>query len=411
MSSSKCRFMKKISFTALAMTFAFPAFAADANPVTVGTSGSFKFYGNLDNGIEVVNNVGATKNTVVRVPTTTGSTPSNLGIDLSKDVGSGFKAVGKAEMGFYIDTAVSGQAGKLFGRQLYVGIDSEYGAITVGRQNTMLYWGLQAGDLLGPNIYGLGSIDPYVPNARADNAVAWRGKFGGFSLGALFSTGRDGTSGALTSSAGTVPQSGNCNGEHPTNVQECREYSLGARYDDQDKKFGIALAGDRLNGGFGATYGFNNGVGGPGTALTNSSDTDTRTTLNGYYKLDALRLGVGVLDRKVKTAAASVKQDTTWLQADYTIEKWVLAGGYFHVSNNDQNTGANFLALRGIYNFDDQLSTYLTLGHMDNTATSGYSASGGGAFANQAWSGPTAVASTVAGVKQTGTMLGVRYRF
>ena len=53
MSSSKNRFMKKISFTALAMTFAVPAFAADANPVTVDTSGSFKFYGNLDSGVEV----------------------------------------------------------------------------------------------------------------------------------------------------------------------------------------------------------------------------------------------------------------------------------------------------------------------------------------------------------------------
>jgi predicted porin len=411
MSSSKSRFMKKVSFTALAMTFAIPAFAADANPVAVNTSGSFKFYGNLDNGIEMVNNVGAAKNTVVRVPTTTGSTPSAVGIDLSKDVGSGIKAVGKAEMGIYIDTAVSGQAGKLFGRQLYVGIDSEFGSITVGRQNTMLYWGLMAGDLLGPNIYGLGSIDPYVPNARADNAVAWRGKFGGLSLGALFSTGRDGTSGALTSSAGTVPQSGNCNGEHPTNVQECRAYSVGVRYDDPDKKFAISAAGDRLNGGFGATYGFNNGVGGPGIALSNSSDTDTRTTLNGFYKLDALRLGVGVLDRKVKTAATSVKQQTSWLQADYSIEKWVLAGGYFHISNSDQKTSANYFALRGTYNFDDQLSSYVTLGQMSNDSTSAYSASGGGAFTNQAWSGPAAVASTVAGVKQTGTMIGVRYRF
>ena len=182
-----------MSFTALATAFAVPAFAADANPVAVNTSGSFKFYGALDNGIEVVNNVGASKSTEVRVPSTTGSAPTAIGIDLSKDVGSGIKAIGKAEMGIYLDQGTSGQGAKLFGRQAYVGIDSGIGAFTVGRQNTMLYWGLMPGDLLGPNIYGLGSIDAYVPNARADNAVAWRGKFGGLGLGALYSFGRDGS--------------------------------------------------------------------------------------------------------------------------------------------------------------------------------------------------------------------------
>jgi predicted porin len=407
MSSSRNQFINKIAITALAMTFAFPAFAADANPTIVGTSGSFKFYGALDSGVEMVNNVGPTRAKVIRVPSSTASAPNAFGMDMSKDVGSGIKAVAKAEMGIYLDTAISGQAGKLFGRQAYVGIDSDYGSVTVGRQNNMLYWGLMAGDLLGPNIYGLGSIDPYVPNARYDNSVAWRGKFGGLGLGAAYSFGRDGTTTSAT--AGTVPQSGNCNGEFAADIQACRALSVMARYDDQDKRFGISAATDRLNGGVDATYAFNNGVGGPGIALAQSSDTDNRKTLNGYYKLDALRLGVGRLHRQVKTANPLVKQDTTWLQADYTMEKLVLGGGFFHVSNAVQNTRANFLALRATYNFDDQLSTYVTLGRMSNSANAAYSASGGGAF--NAPGVPPAPTPMAIGMTQTGTMVGVRYRF
>lgn len=399
MSSSKNHFMKKLSFTALAMTFAFPAFAADANPVTVNTSGSFKFYGNLDSGVEYVNNVGASKGTVIRVPSTTGTFPSNLGIDLSKDLGS-VKAIAKAEMGYYVDAGNSGQGGKLFGRQLYVGVDSGIGSVTVGRQNNMMYWGMIPGDLLGPNIYGTGSIDPYLPNARYDNSIAWRGKFDAISLGAAYSFGRD------SAGTGAVPLSGTCAGETAGNAQACRAISLLAQYND--KNFGISAAYDRLHGGSGAFYNFYNGVNGTlGTpaisfAFGSSADTDTRTTLNGFFKLDALKIGVGVLQRKVEAGGITPKQTTSWLQADYGMAQWDFTGGVFHISETGQakDTKANMIALRAIYNFDDQLSTYVTLGYMGNDSNSGYGVSGGGSGT-----------SPVAGEKQTGTMVGVRYRF
>jgi predicted porin len=396
MSSSKNRFMKKLSFAALAVAFAAPAFAADANPVTVGSSGSFKFYGNLDSGVEVVNNVGANKGTVVRVPSTTGTFPSNLGIDVSKDAGA-VKGIAKLEMGYYVDAGNSGQGGKLFGRQLYVGIDSGAGTFTVGRQNNMMYWGMIPGDLLGPNIYGTGSIDPYLPNARYDNSIAWRGKFDAVTVGAAYSFG-------YNSVGVAIPLAGNCAGESATDAQACRAMSLLLQYNAKD--FGISAAYDQLHGGTGATYNFYNGIGATGPTssllLGSSADTDTRTTLNGFYKFDALKLGAGVLQRKVDTVAATPKQTTTWLQADYVMAAWDFTGGVFHISQTGQatDTKATMVALRAIYNFDDQLSTYVTLGYMGNDDKSGYGVSGGGAGTAPA-----------VGNKQEGLMIGARYHF
>jgi predicted porin len=393
MSSSKNRFIKKVSFAALATAFAVPAFAADANPVTVGTSGSFKFYGNLDSGVEYVNNVGANKGTVIRVPSTTGTTPSNLGIDVSKDAGS-VKGIAKLEMGYYVDAGNSGQGGKLFGRQLYVGIDSGAGAFTVGRQNNMMYWGMIPGDLLGPNIYGTGSIDPYLPNARYDNSIAWRGKFDAVTVGAAYSFGYN--------SAGTaIPLAGTCAGETVGDAQACRAMSLLLQY--MTKDFGVSAAYDQLHGGSTATYSFYNGIGGAGIPISSSADTDTRTTLNGFYKFDALKLGAGWLERKVDTGAATTpKQTMMWLQADYVMSQWDFTGGVFNVSQTGQTTDtkATMVALRAIYNFDDQLSSYVTLGYMGNDDKSGYGVSGGGAG-----TGPAV------GNKQDGLMIGARYHF
>ena len=55
--------------------------------------------------------------------------------------------------------------------------------MTLGRQYTMLFWSQLDADILGPNMFGSGSLDSYLPNARTDNAIAYRGKLGGVELG------------------------------------------------------------------------------------------------------------------------------------------------------------------------------------------------------------------------------------
>ncbi len=43
-------------------------------------------------------------------------------------------------------------------------------------------------DVLGPNLFGTGSIEPYLPNARSDNAIGYMGTFNGLVLGATYSS-------------------------------------------------------------------------------------------------------------------------------------------------------------------------------------------------------------------------------
>ncbi|GAB3432177.1 porin [Massilia solisilvae] len=349
-----------------------------------------KIYGNLDSGVERISNVGPTAKTLTRVPSTTGTTPSAIGLDFRGNLNDGVAAVAKAEMGVALDSSSSGQGGRLFGRQMFVGVDSALGTVTVGRQYSMLFYGLQGADVLGPNIYGLSSIDAYIPNARADNSVAWRKAVGQVSLGAHYSFGRDTVS-------NTVPASGVCAGEDATDTSRCRGWSAMARYDSQ--AFGASVAIDKQRGGTGAQANFFNGS--APLTMTAASDEDKRVTANGYARFGAFKLGAGWLSRRLAAAAGNVKQETTWLQGEYAISpKWVVDGGVFRVSNDTQGKSANLYVIRAIRKIDDQLSAYLTAGYMDNGSTAAYSVSAGG---------PGAAAS--AGKAQLGTMAGVRYRF
>jgi predicted porin len=363
-----------------------PAAAAAAAPGTFGVPG-LKLYGILDSGVEHISNVGADKKSVTRVPSTTGTLPSRLGFDFEHPVGSELKGIAKAEMGIYLDSGSSGQASRLFGRQIYVGLDSPYGSLTVGRQYSMLFWGMLDSDILGPNIFGLGSIDAYLPNDRHDNTLVWKGKFSNVTLGATYSFGRDTLS--------TVPGSGTCSGEVAGSSQ-CKAWSAMAKYDDA--AFGAAVAAVRQYGGTGATAFFFNGT--PPIPFTSANDEDTRVTVNGYVKFAGLKVGVGWLNRKVETSTTKVEQDTTWLQAAYPFGQFVLDGGIVHVNNKDQHADANMYVLRGVYNFDAWLAAYLNLGYIDNNSKAAYGLSGGGAGT-----------APVAGVDQTGVMTGVRYRF
>ncbi|NKF24142.1 porin [Solimonas marina] len=351
-----------------------------------------KIYGQLDSGVERVSNVGDDAKTVFRVPTTSGSMYSNLGFDFRSKGNGWLAAIGKAEMGLYLDTGSSGQGGRLFGRQFYIGVDTPAGSLTFGRQYSMMYGGVSliAADLLGPNIYGLGSIDAYIPNARADNAIVYRGSFGPLSLGALYSFGRNTVS-------GSVPQSGVCAGESASSSARCTSWSAMIKYDDTH--YGAAFAIDTQKGGSGAVASFFNGTSAIDTGT--AGDEDRRMTLNGYVRFGDLKLGSGWLGRKVDTDAADVKQNVYWLQAYYSLTpKWMVDGGIFHILNDLADQHSDMFAGRVTYKIDDQLVTYVTAGYVDNAGNVGYSVSGGGSGTAPAL-----------GNNQLGTMVGLRYRF
>ena len=42
-----------------------------------------------------------------------------------------------------------------------------------------------------PDIHGIGALDNFLPNARSDNTVVYKGTYKGLTLGASYSFGRD----------------------------------------------------------------------------------------------------------------------------------------------------------------------------------------------------------------------------
>ena len=75
---------------------------------------------------------------------TSGVNGSRWGLKGSEDLGGGMKAIFTLESGFSLDTGASAQNGTLFSRQALVGLQSDFGTVSLGRQYSA-YDNLQGG--------------------------------------------------------------------------------------------------------------------------------------------------------------------------------------------------------------------------------------------------------------------------
>ncbi|MGF6996574.1 porin [Paraburkholderia sp. GAS32] len=113
---------KTIICIAITSAFATSAFAQS----------SVTLYGVIDEGLDFTNNVGASH---VYEMASGYAQGSRWGLKGAEDLGGGFKTLFQIESGFNVNNGKLAQGGLGFGRQAYVGIESErYGAVTLGRQ-------------------------------------------------------------------------------------------------------------------------------------------------------------------------------------------------------------------------------------------------------------------------------------
>lgn len=342
-------------------------------------------YGIVDVAVERISNTTAAGVTNWRMPANTGSVPSRWGLRGSEDLGNGLKAVFTLESGFAPGTGALGQAGRSFGRQAFVGLSGPWGTVALGRQYTMTFWSLLDADVVGPLVFGLGSLDPYIPNARVDNAISYRGSFSGLTLGATYSLGRDAANPTPNNPAGT-----NCPGTVAGDTKACRAWSVLAKYDQPT--WGVALAHDALRGGAGSWA---------AAGLTSSSLTDTRTTIDGYVRFAGVKLGGGVIRRDNEGNAATPRSDLAFVGVNWPLTPAFsvdaqLAQLKFKGSPNK----ASLAVLRGNYALSKRTSLYAALGHIDNSGTLAVSVSGGAPGS-----------APPAGEAQHGLVAGVRHVF
>lgn len=336
-------------------------------------------YGLLDAAVDYNTNVDAAGHSRVWMPSLGGGMfPSRIGFRGSEELGNGLKAIFTLETGVLVDTGATGQGNRLFGRQAWVGLAGTWGQVTLGRNYNMLYNSMPEVEIIGPTQYGLGSIDPAIPNGRSDNSIAYRGSVGALTGGATYSLGRD------VSNAGG-PGGTNCAGENGADAQACREWSAMLRYDAGP--WGITSAYDRKNGGAGAAAG-----------LTASRLTDSRAHLGAYVKSAAWRLAAGAVVRNNEGAPAVPRSNLYYIDGAYRVAPAVTVDGLaarLDYKNSPNDT--KLYMLRAMYDFSKRTSTYVAIGHVANDGSAAVALSAGGAVG--------------VGMAQNGIITGIKHSF
>ncbi|GGY59744.1 porin [Pseudoduganella albidiflava] len=335
-------------------------------------------YGIIDTAVAHVDNTNAAGDSVTKVASLTGSFPSRIGFRGTEDLGGGLSAIFTLESGFGPDTGTMGQGNRLFGRAANVGLKGKWGTLTLGRQVNMTYIAGLKADVLGPNLFAIGSIDPYLPNARSDNAIGYLGNFDGIVAGATYSFGRD------TSSSGGPAATG-CAGESPADSKACRQVTALLGY--EVKAYGINASFDKLYGNTGAAGG-----------LTSSSNFDRRVTVNGYWMFGGTKLGAGLIDRKTNAVTGVTESTLAYLGVSHPITPLLTVDAQVARKNVKHSGDDTDMAVaRLTYFLSTRTAVYGALGLMNNDGAAAIALDAGG--------------SVGVGKPQRGLMAGLRHHF
>lgn len=380
----------KLKALTLGVALAFPMM------VQAQSSTSVTLYGVVDTGIEYVNNIAADRDgneesSSAHFTNLAGSVPSRWGLRGTEDLGNGLSAIFTLESGFNPGTGTSNQGGRLFGRQAFVGLQGDWGQLTFGRQYNMLMRSMLFSDFLGPNAYGLGSLDNYIPNSRMDNSLVYMGNFDGFRLGAAYARGRNVVPGNNPAAAGC--------GVDYDDQSACSAWSAFVGYDAAN--WGVA-------GGYDVIKGSEGGNNWPGLER---DEEDRRWTVNGYVKFDAFKVGLIYLNRKNEAGIGNGwgddlgdRSDLWTINASWQASPAVVVDGsvnYIKYKDADESSKAWYYVARATYSFSKRTAVYASAAYMKNSGLSALSAAGG--------TGP-APAPKVGG-NQTAAMVGLRHSF
>lgn len=181
-----------------------------AGTMTAHAQSAVTLYGILDEGLTYVNSaqtgrssgkLSGASQVALSDGHTTGLAGSRWGLRGTEDLGSGLQANFVVENGFMANTGTLAQGGAEFGRQAYVGLSNELGALTLGRQYDPLITFVQPFAAAGTWAGYIGShaddVDNLSNTNRTNNAVKFTSAtYKGFRASAMYSFG--GVAGSAT---------------------------------------------------------------------------------------------------------------------------------------------------------------------------------------------------------------------
>jgi len=171
----------KYKCLAAALLSSLPLFAHAQTNVTI--------YGVMDAGIAVEDTdaPGEDRRTVVA---SGNQSSSRIGFRGTEELGGGLKAMFNIEAGVALDTGAADSA--LFGRRAVVGLQGNFGTVTVGREYSPIAAVAAASDILAQGMYGtnLSAFGTNRLTRRLSNSVNYKSNaMSGFTVNAAYSAG------------------------------------------------------------------------------------------------------------------------------------------------------------------------------------------------------------------------------
>jgi predicted porin len=324
--------MKKILIaTAVAASFASVAHAQS----------SVTLYGTLDAALTYTSNVHGGKQFALG----NSIDDNRFGLRGVEDLGGGMKAVFTLEQGFNLNNGSQGNQGKMFSRQAFVGLSSQMGTVTLGRQYDAMQDFLApvtaTGSWGGPvfaHYANLDNLDKNSGNATNNSVKFTSANYSGFSFG------------------GTYGFSNN------SQFANNREYSFGAGYENAGLRVGAGYAQQNNAGGTanGATD-F-----GPGVILGQGMTARTRQFGGGAsYAFGPALVGAAYTQARVDNvtgSSASAHTNNYEVNAKYNLTPALGLGAAYTYTNGaiaDDRFHVNQFGLQADYSLSKRTDVYV----------------------------------------------------
>ncbi|AZP13158.1 porin [Undibacterium parvum] len=335
--------MKK-SLLALALMGAFSGAALAQSSVTV--------YGVVDMGVVRDDNGTATKYSLDSGV----QSGSRLGFKGTEDLGNGLKANFVLEMGVGVDTGASekgtdfdkaqgkyvSNSSATFGRQAFVGLSGDFGAVNFGRQKSLTYVASESIDPFGAGLAGDMSRLFSTTNRFSNAAVYSTPKMSGFSASALYVFGEE----AGNNSAKSVGSLSGTYSDGPVFASIVYEKAK----DGQDPAATIANTGEKTL--IGGTYDF--GMAKAHAAyelLKGGNGTTVALTKKNVWMIGAtVPVGAGSIIADYSRITDTVKSNAnaTQFALGYTYSLSKRTNLYTSYSQTKNDTAANYNVLANI---------------------------------------------------------------
>ena len=389
--------MKKLSLCiALALSTSF-AHSQSSSPLTFEAGGAkFTLYGNVDTYLSYQRSSSGTSFTSLQEGA---FLRTRLGVMGEKDLGSGLKAKFTLEQGLKSLSGEQAQTDRLFDRQAWVGLETQYGELRVGRQNTLIFAPLA---LYQDFTYrSLGSLaNSFSFPARLDDDIAYISpRMAGFKIEAHYSFESD-DSAPATSGPGVAT----------SDNKDVGVAQLGVDYENGPFRVGLAgleastpknFVNQREAYFYNAYLNYNYGKGKIYWAHTESNNR-AQAGLPAPQALPLFPLG-GQND----VATRNRDYGISTISADYMVTEKLRVGALYSMINDQSgnNDEADGYALGAYWNALRDTTLYLIVAGIDNESNGSYQFDGSAPLRKRFG------AADVVGERLTSVNVGFLYRF